>query len=115
MVGANEAAEYHEDAYRLLRKKIDVLAANKDAIEVNVCLYPPDLDEWERALGIRTTKVIDEIERALKQDSFGFIDLRDADIREVVEWHDAYYGSASPLAHEFVRAKKPVMIADFRI
>ena len=115
VMGANEVAEYHEDIDRLLRDKMEALAANKDAIEVNVCLYPPDMDEWERSLGVRTTKVIDEIELALEQDSFGFIDLRDADIREVVEWHDAYYGSASPLVYEFVRAKKPVMIADFRI
>ena len=115
VIGANEAAEYHEEAVRLLGNKIDVLAINTDAIEVNICLYPPDPDEWERALGAYGTKVIDNIERALERGSFGFIDMRDTDMAEVVEWHDAYYGSASPLVHEFIRAKKPVMIADLSL
>lgn len=113
VIGANEVAEYHERAVELLRNKLTVMSNNKDSLEINICLYPPDMDEWESALDNSVISFMDELEQAAEQGGFGFIDLRDTPTEELVEWHDAYYGSASPLVHEFVREKKPVMIADY--
>ncbi len=115
VVGANEVAEYHEKAVELLKKKMEVFAENAEKIEVNICLYPPMIEEWEEALDGNAQVFIDELEKSMEQEAVGFCDLASATEEELVDYHDAYYGSASPLVHEFVRAKKPVMIADYSV
>ena len=115
MVGANEVAEYHEDAVGLLERKLDVMMRAHEGLEVNICLYPPDMDEWERALGEYAVRFLDKLDEAVAEKGFGFCNLSDSSPEELVQWHDAYYGSASPLVHKFVRAGKPVMIADYSL
>ena len=113
VIGANEAAEYQEQAADFLQKKLSVMQDNADSVNVMITLYPPELEEWERALGEPVEPFLSEIEEALPWCSY--CDLRDNSEEEIVAACDAYYGSASPLVVEFVRAKKPVMIADYRV
>ena len=113
MIGANELAEYGEQAATFLRKKLDVLRENTGSLDVTFCLYPPDLSDWEESLREQVEPFVQEIEAALEWG--GLCDLRENSVEEIVEACDAYYGSPSPLAVEFVRAKKPVMIADYRV
>lgn len=115
VVGANEVAEYHEDAVELLERKLDVMMRAHDGLEVNICLYPPDMDEWERALGECGARFWDKLDEAVAAGDLGFCDLRDTSFEDLMQWHDAYYGSASPLVYEFVRAGKLVMIADYSL
>ncbi len=113
MIGANELAEYGEQAAAFLRGKLDILKENAEALDVTFCLYPPDLADWEESLSGQVVPFVQEIEAALEWG--GLCDLRENAPEEIVEACDAYYGSASPLVVEFVRAKKPVMIADYRV
>ncbi|MBO6298443.1 MAG: LicD family protein [Lachnospiraceae bacterium] len=113
MIGANELAEHGEQAAAFLRKKLDILKENNGALDVTFCLYPPDLADWEESLGASVEPFVQEIEAALEWG--GLCDLRENSAEEIVEACDAYYGSPSPLVVEFVRAKKPVMIADYRV
>ena len=113
VIGANELAEYGEQAAAYLRGKLDILKENTEVLDVTFCLYPPDLADWEESLREQVEPFIQEIEAALEWG--GLCDLRENDPDEIVEACDAYYGSPSPLVVEFVRAKKPVMIADYRV
>ena len=113
MIGANELAEYGEQAAAFLRRKLDILKENTKALDVTFCLYPPELADWEESLSGQVVPFVQEIEAALEWG--GLCDLRENAPEEIVEACDAYYGSASPLVVEFVRAKKPVMIADYRV
>lgn len=113
MIGANELAEYGGQASAFLCKKLDILRENTGALEVTFCLYPPDLADWEDSLREQVEPFVCEIEAALEWG--GLCDLRENSTEEIVDACDAYYGSASPLVVEFVRAKKPVMIADYRV
>ena len=113
MIGANEVAEYGEKAGEYLQKKFAVLRENADSVDVLISLYPPDPEVWEASLGEKAGAFLSQIETELSQ--FGYCDLRENSLSEIAAGCDAYYGSASPLVVEFVRAKKPVMIADYRV
>ena len=113
MIGANEAAEYKERAAELLQKKLDVLQEKADTLDVLISLYPPEPEAWELCLKEVAQSFLAQVEKAL--DRCGYCDLRENSTREIVSECDAYYGSASPLVVEFVRAGKPVMIADYRV
>ncbi|MBP3296015.1 MAG: hypothetical protein J6M27_05490, partial [Lachnospiraceae bacterium] len=94
-------------------KKLDILKENNGTLDVTFCLYPPDLADWEESLREQVEPFVQEIEAALEWG--GLCDMRENGADEIVEACDAYYGSPSPLVVEFVRAKKPVMIADYRV
>ena len=113
MIGANEVAEYGAEAGEYLQKKFAVLRENVDSIDVMISLYPPDPEVWEASLGEKAGDFLSQIEEELS--CFAFCDLRENSVSEIVAGCDAYYGSASPLVVEFVRAKKPVMIADMKV
>lgn len=113
VIGANELAEYGDQAAVFLHKKLDILKKNIKSINVTFCLYPSELQDWEESLREQVEPFVREIEGALEWG--GLCDLRENEMTEIIEGCDAYYGSASPLVVEFVRAKKPVMIADYRV
>ncbi len=75
--------------------------------------YSPEQEDWEVGLGDGVQPFLAQVEAALSW--CGYCDLRENSAEEIVVACDAYYGSASPLVVDFVRAKKPVMIADYRV
>ena len=113
MIGANELAEYKEEATGLLQEKLDILRENTNDLNVLISIYPPEQEAWEAGLGDSVPPFLAQVEAALSW--CGYCDLRDNSAEEIVAACDAYYGSASPLVVDFVRAKKPVMIADYRL
>ena len=115
LVGANEMAEYGEDIVGLLESRFKLFEENRKAIEVIVCLYPPQLETWEDFSPKLRGRILSLLQVEVEQNGVFFCDLRENPTEELVRECDAYYGSASPLVPEFVRAKKPVMIADYSL
>ena len=113
MIGANEVAEYHGKAAEMLQKKLSVIRSSANSLDVMISLYPPELECWDSGLTEGKDAFLQQVEDALPE--YGFCDLRENNIDEIVGACDAYYGSSSPLVVEFVRAKKPVMVADYRV
>ena len=107
--------QYEEQMIEKLKSVITVFQSNKDSVEmVWVCD-----SEYEKYLHDYYENLFDGYVRAkdlMIHDNLGVCISRDEkNVKEIVGICDAYYGSESRLALEFVMKKKPVMIMDVEI
>lgn len=112
LIGLNELSEV-KDIIENIKNRLEIFKKSKEAIDISVGLYPPDINTWNR-VDLRLTKTLLDM---LSTYGYEYI-MVEPDISEVeniVKEHDAYYGSASPLVTIFTYNKKPVMIADYDI
>lgn len=76
-----------------------------DNIEVDVCFFPDDLDQWRKV----DMKASNELFNLIAQED-GLNVLRSTANFDL-DAYDAYYGDASPLVLKMTEKKKPAMLA----
>ncbi len=96
-LGENELFEHDANTLKkAVDERLELLRRNTEALDVDSCVYPPEIE---------------------KDCMEFFADFRHVDYNELkpesIDLYDAYYGSPSPLVIQFVRAGKPVMIANY--
>lgn len=112
VIGANELEERGDSAEECIREKLARAQEAAEQYEVNLSIYPPDLSAWEETFGERVQTVEAMINEALEKGMFGFCDMRENTYEELAEYHDVYYGSASPSVSLFLWAGKTVVPMD---
>ena len=94
----------HPDSFKnAVESRIKTLDNASDKISFEVCAYPPG-SEFEELVA----------EKA-RDYGISLLTYNTGKIHTLATDFDAYYGSSSPLVHEFVLENKPVMISDYNI
>ncbi|MDE7253395.1 MAG: LicD family protein [Acetatifactor sp.] len=110
-IGLNELAQKGMIAVDTIREKLEIFEENRTRHNLMVGLYPPDLDTWKNADGGVTQQITKLLEKYTKQEWCEICDINYANMKDIAEESDAYYGSPSPLVLMFTAVGKPVMIA----
>lgn len=110
-IGCNAVSELEDKFMEKLQEKLLVLTACNDELHTDVCIYPPDMDVWNKAVGETVTRRLLETIKA----SLNFIDLSRQNESDLADLYDAYYGSPAPYVNLFREQGKPVMIADLTL
>lgn len=114
-IGLNELSEHDQNLFRCVRERMEIFRENREAIQVTVCMYPPDAAEWKQ-LDPQASQELERLIASCAAEGWCSRCKLTGDVYEsLAAEHDAYYGSASPLVVPFVREKKPVMIADYEV
>lgn len=121
-VGCNAMSETKGDFIGKLQDKLSVIREHHENLQVGICMYPGDMNEWNNAVGEKeqaedtVERLVEILETYAVEPWCELIDIRQlsmADMTDIVHTYDAYYGSPSPLAHLFNDAGKPVMLGSF--
>ncbi|MCR4584378.1 MAG: hypothetical protein K5686_01515 [Lachnospiraceae bacterium] len=114
MIGANELAEHKSIFIRAVKERLDLFCANADRLEVDLCLYPSDRDQWRKIDAGSAEKLFELLEEA-KTKGICIKEIAPKDGENEAENYDAYYGSPSFMPLHFTQCNKPAMIADMSI
>lgn len=110
-VGINWATEVQDEFVDVLSQKLSTIKDYVNDIQVGICMYPGDINQWRMTIGEEKTKAIEETLLAFSTESgcqcFGYAQEK---LSHIVDLYHAYYGCPSPLAHSFNYKKKPVML-----
>ncbi len=110
--------EFTENADSLLDAvtyRLNTFDQAKDKLSSSLCFYPEKYDSADRTLLERINTAKGEIIQEAQKRGIETIPLSKDMYKDIANSYDAYYGSSSPLVHEFVIRKKPVMISDYSI
>ena len=114
-IGLNELSEYKGTVVDSIRKRFEIFKENCDSIQITVCLYPEDTEEWNKIDQSVTFELTRLIQEYGKEAWCERQELKKSDFDSLTAGHDAYYGSASPLVPLFTHQKKPVMISEYGV
>lgn len=110
-IGLNELAQKGMIAVDTIREKLEIFEENRTRHNLMVGMYPPDLNIWKNADGAVTQQITKLLEKYTKQEWCEICNIDYANMEDIAEESDAYYGSPSPLVLMFTEVGKPVMIA----
>ena len=114
VLGANELAEHKDIIIDAVKKRIEIFRENADKIDVDVCLFPADREEWRRL----DAQIADELFGLLDKaaaDGLHITQISPGEAESAADKYDAYYGSPSYIPLHFCDCRKPVMIADMTV
>ncbi|MBP3199666.1 MAG: hypothetical protein J6N21_22090, partial [Butyrivibrio sp.] len=98
-----------------VKNRLDIFDSAKGSLNTSLCFYPESYDTSDTTLlGSITTAKSAIISEAQKR-GIETIPLSKDMYKSMASSFDAYYGSSSPLVHEFVSRKKPVMISNYLV
>ncbi len=110
-----EFTEHSGSIVDAVKNRLDIFDSAKGTLNASLCFYPESYDTSDTTLldNITTAKstIISEAQKRgietipLSKDMYKYIALS----------YDAYYGSSSPLVHEFASRRKPAMISNYDI
>ncbi|MBR3834112.1 MAG: LicD family protein [Lachnospiraceae bacterium] len=110
-LGCNDLSESEVDFVSKLQDKLAVFKANHDKLQVGICMYPADIEQWNM---VDEENVVSRVVEAIKELSIEpwcfIVDVSQMDMIDIARDFDAYYGCSSPLVHMFNCEQKPVML-----
>ena len=115
MIGANELAEHKDIFITAVKKRIDLFKENSDKLDVDICLYPSDRNEWHKLNPGLAKELFELLDEAAEGKNINLGEIEIAEAGKKAEVYDAYYGSPSFMPLYFTGDNKPVMIADMSI
>ena len=96
-----------------IKSRLDIIRGNKKDIDIEIGLYPPDINIWNK-VNSRLTKELTNLISDYGYE-YSLVEPDNYKLEKIVCEKDAYYGSPSPLVTLFTNKNKPVMLADYDI
>ncbi len=110
-----EFTEHSGSIIDAVKGRLDTFASAKDKLDAMLCFYPETYDTTDTALLNSITSSKSAIISEAQKRGIETIPLSKDIYKSLADSFDAYYGSSSPLVHEFVSRRKPVMISNYDI
>lgn len=114
-IGVNELVEHTDCVTDAIAHRLNIMADNLDNIDVAVTYFPDDTDTWRSVRQELSGSIFDIVDRYINDNRMSYVSTAEVAGDDIAGQYDAYYGSPSPLATCFLRAKKPVMLSDYDI
>jgi len=112
-VGLSSALELGDKFLPWLKDRFSVFEGAVNSLDVGIYVYPADMRQWDNALGKEITQeVIKILQDKAMQGVCHLCHMDQLEEKDLLREYDAYYGSASPLAHGFSNLNKPVMLGE---
>ncbi len=110
-----EFTEHSGSIVDAVKSRLEIFNSAQSKPDVKLCFYPSVYDTVDSELPNNIANSKSAIISEAQKRGIKTIPLSKDIYESLAESFDAYYGSSSPLVHEFVSRKKPVMISDYSI
>lgn len=112
-IGENQLLEGNDDLISIIESKFKLFEQAKEKLDVKICFFPGDMENWKKLNPDRANDILRLVEKYTAYEWCKCCNPDMSGVRELLSECDGYYGDSSPLIPEFVRSKKPVMLAQY--